>query len=485
MVEINLKSLAIGMLLGVLLCSNVSNSFCNSPFSSATFSSAVDDAPSGDDPSATATAAAAASPPKAHPAKTDSASPPEKFTPDAMFQTQYDEIDNEDIEKKCARYNLKYNPSSPERRVFFGSMIANDAIQMLKMHATEVYDLYDVMVLVESNTTHMATPREMRFIPGKEGYEFMYSGAWGPNTKIRMSYWLEERPDLMYMSRERTQRNTIVQGWVAEGMTENDIAIMSDMDETFTRDYLLAIKKCEPPDHILAKDCKKVKLLGSSLVFQSSPECISQRNWYHPDWTLGQCMQGVGDASIRVPRKYKSDKSPACGGGNYCSDGRQDLYDADQIKDGMYPLLSGTDLRELPQGNMATVWNRDDEHTTTAFHFHNMFADLVKLRDKYATYAHGSFSMVKRPLGEIEQDLDVVVRCSHGYPNDINPEGRLRYEEGFEKYKGSKPIYFANSTYRKERHTDLIRMMAEDEAKWGKTYNESFVSQYLHAAKEK
>lgn len=61
-------------------------------------------------------------------------------------------------------------------------------------------------------------------------------------------------------------------------MMPNDVAIAGDVNETFSRDFLRALQEFRP-----GQDCFKPKVLGSTAVFKSTPECITKgRRWHHP-----------------------------------------------------------------------------------------------------------------------------------------------------------------------------------------------------------
>ena len=82
---------------------------------------------------------------------------------------------------------------------------------------------------------------------------------------------------------EVLQKEGITERWKLNGMQPDDIAVLQDADETFTRDFLRALQICDVPVFRRNQDCHKPKLLGSTLVFESSSECITRgRRWYHP-----------------------------------------------------------------------------------------------------------------------------------------------------------------------------------------------------------
>lgn len=87
----------------------------------------------------------------------------------------------------------------------------------------------------------------------------------------------------------------------------------------------------------------------------------------------------------------------------------------------------------------------------SAFHFHNFFDDLQTLRNKYLTYGHADPDAMNIPLSSVAEDVDIVVRCVHGVPNNSSTSVLSRFRGGFEDILGPKPIFFqSNETYRLE-----------------------------------
>ena len=94
-----------------------------------------------------------------------------------------------------------------------------------------------------------------------------------------------------------------------------DVGVIADADEAWTRDDLLAAMHCEIPELITgpAQSCKKPKIVASTLVFESSPECIPQkRSWHHPDIVIGECIESIGDSNLHkpMPRSYTRPDNP-------------------------------------------------------------------------------------------------------------------------------------------------------------------------------
>mmetsp|Transcript_56957 Transcript_56957/g.138757 ORF Transcript_56957/g.138757 Transcript_56957/m.138757 type:complete len:582 (-) Transcript_56957:722-2467(-) len=378
------------------------------------------------------------------------------------------------------------------RRIFFGSLIANESWEMIEAHAIEVQDLYHVIAFVESNTTQNRSPRLLRYGPGSEKRtQLQESGLFGNSTKVMMGQWLYNWPDLRELDREVEQRNKVVDLWIEAGMTRDDVGILADLDEIVARDFLRAIRLCDFPklrrqyEDENPPSCKLPKIVLSSVQFEGSPGCIKKDSWYHPDVILGQCLEGVGDPTGRaVPvRQHKRQY-----GIRRNEWGRHSLddYPPDimNFSTGLFPLFSGRDIRtvigthdrlsnyaETPGQGVDAAWG-------TAFHLHNWFEgnDMATLRHKYLTYGHPNFLAAKAPLWMLDEDIDILVRCAYGMPNDFDPKERVEYLVPPSRnvtLGGNRPIYFLNTTYVEERHRLIQDMVRQDEAKYGPSYNSS------------
>lgn len=121
-------------------------------------------------------------------------------------------------------------------------MVSNENWEVICMHVIETYDLYSVAAFVESNTTHVGTPRSMNYnktSPQRQQME--HSHMFDPSIDIRFGYWKKVMSNLKFMDCESEQRNKIVELWKEAGMTEEDIGLMLDMDEVVSRDFLRAV----------------------------------------------------------------------------------------------------------------------------------------------------------------------------------------------------------------------------------------------------
>ena len=139
------------------------------------------------------------------------------------------------------------------------------------------------MAFVESNRTQALFQREIRFGPRSEGLKLLQNGIFGPNARVTIDYYVNEQSWPYEIGREHQQRSLIIQRWKQNGMTIDDIGYLSDVDETFSRDFFRAMQICDVKEFDRHENCKDPKVAGSTLVFEGGPKCLTKRRWYHPD----------------------------------------------------------------------------------------------------------------------------------------------------------------------------------------------------------
>jgi hypothetical protein len=401
--------------------------------------------------------------------------PVPKFEVSSLYSKEHARIDDESAVARCDRYNLKpYD--GPPRRIFYGAMIADDNWEIMLIHAIEVYDIYHVAVFIESNTTHMATPRQLRFKDSQEGDLLLRSEMFGPKTQVYLDLWLEALPDLKAMDRESEQRNTIIKRWKDAGMRPNDVGIMSDADEVVSRDFLRAVQSCDFPELRPDASCHSPKIIPSTISFESSPYCMKTIPWFHPDLIAGQCVDGIGDPTERIVPLRTHERMYGERDELYGKTNNMEFPEAVH-KSGRYPLFTGPDIRTV-HGDRGLLyspkpWIADETAVFgAAYHLHNWFADLKAIRHKYQTYAHGDDGALQKTLSQITGDLDISVRCAKELDGEVNGEDTPFHPHG-KTTKGPRPIFFLNKTYSEGRHKLLRKMVREDELKYGTSYDSS------------
>jgi len=367
-------------------------------------------------------------------------------------------------ERRCKRYGWTFDPLiKRRRRIFFGSNIADDSWHAIVAHAMESYGLYHTLAFVESNTTTadrdaFMLQRELNYAKGSLNLKALQSGIFGPTSQVFVDLYIdnpEERKDEngnIHMIQEHMQREVALRRWKENGMTPNDVAIFSDLDEVFTRDFLLAISSCDVPEFRPGQDCKEPKLTANSLIFESSPECIySDKKWNHPDLIIGECVHGIGNSTLHKPGKRRVGEN-----GKRKEGYGTDPYDYKKMPGiSMYPLWKAVDFR--------TAWGLKETKNfktkkQTAYHIRNFFLTAKSLRNKYATCTHARKDAWTAPLQEMQKDLNLTVQCIKGLEHPRLLEG------GFDSIEGDIPMIFQDAEYRKARHHELQKIIQEDEA---------------------
>ena len=190
------------------------------------------------------------------------------------------------------------------RRVFLGSLIADDSWHALAALAIETYGIYAAVAFVESNRTQTGIPRALRFADGTAERGILAgSGLFGPDTPVTVENFVHEGAvEGRGLIREQMQRSLIIDMWRRAGMTGDDIGVLADADETPSRDFLRAMQICDVPElDRETQNCHTAKLISASMVFEGSPECMTvTRKWMHPDLILGKCIEGIGDDEFKL-----------------------------------------------------------------------------------------------------------------------------------------------------------------------------------------
>ncbi len=353
--------------------------------------------------------------------------------------------------ERCARYGYQYDPSTTKkrRRLFMGSLIADDSWHVIATHAAEAYGLYHTVSFIESNTTQTMTKRETRFNKWSLNWRMLKSGIFGPKTGVHVDFRPDvaaDYPELDPFRRENLQRSHIISRWKAAGMQPDDVGIICDVDEVFTRDFLLALQSCDVPQFRPGQDCRESQLTGQGLKFEITPDCAFDRGYYtHPDALIGECIEQVGDEELHEDdgccRKFEPYE-----GGHLIG---KRLFNDDYGNRTMFPLWTAWDIRRSPD-----VPILEEGRLQTAYHFHNFFDSFAVLRNKYKTFAHARENADVIPLSSMQRSFQNMIKCLKGEPGK---------HVSFDDIEGRKPILFENESYRIARFNEMVKEMEEDE----------------------
>ena len=379
-------------------------------------------------------------------------------------------------ERRCAKYFsyenynksfISYNPQPKKRRrLFLGSLIADDSWHALGALAMESYGIYTAAVFVESNRTQTGTPRDLRFVPGSEDYNLLVdNNLFGPNTNLLIDYYAYEgEVDGGGLIREHRQRAMILDLWKAAGMTEYDVGILSDADETPSRDFLRALQSCDFPELAPSQDCAAPKIVVAAKVFEGSPECMTvTRKWMHPDIILGKCIEGIGDDEYKLTVKQRQ-RAYAWRKDGFSAKLNYTLWPKNKKQ---YPLWNPADFRRDTGGFV--IYYEDVDYLPfrmghTGFHFHNYFETTHQLRTKYKTYGHPVKTADNMSVSEIHPDLDLMADCVLGRSVEKNKHNTLSTR--LAQFEGRVPVAYRLKGYSVARHLELRNILSEDEKTW-------------------
>jgi len=400
--------------------------------------------------------------------------------PISFFRRIQQAVDEDDPQQRCQRYGFQYSANNPHipRRLFYGSLIAEEPWELMEIVAAEVYGIYAGMVLVESNRTQNYDPRPVRRAENPQHAEKLATMFGLESSQIKIQMYVNEKPKFTGIRREHAQRQEILRGWKELGMTQEDVGVLADMDETFSRDFLRAAQTCDIPNlDYRSHECytSSVKIAASSRVYETSPECMTAvRSWYHPEMVIGHCIEMIGNRSIH-PLAYRDGPRRAPGYGRACTRDFSKLT-------GKHPLWSASDFRQLCSKQVQLLDPKRSNNT--GFHFHNFFTNFNATRMKYFTYGHALkakkvFSSSLQNIGN--NDLKLMYRCVRDLPDESDQKWK-RVQGGLSASRLPIPIYFQDLDYCQRRHRwvqeqvrmddDMVKVLQRE---WNKTATNKIV----------
>jgi len=418
--------------------------------------------------------------------------------PSTFFAHIRRKIDQDNPYERCRRYGFRYHKQKVvdpnnnnnnnndhthtkfqpqrKRRLFYGSLIAEEPWELLEIVAAESFGIYTGMVLVEGNRTQNYDARPVRRANDPTQIRNLQNLFGTQDLQIRL--YSNENPNFTGLRREHAQRQEILRGWKEMGMLPDDVGVLADMDETFSRDFLRAVQECEdvPAFDYTRHECftSHVKIAASSRAFETSPECIQEkRSWMHPEMVMGHCMEEIGNVAVHG-LAVRDGPRRAHGYGRACS------HDFSKLADKKHPLWNAADFRmlcghqikplNLPRNNNNNNNNNDSNGLVwsnyTGFHFHNFFTSFNATRIKMYTYGHAvkarkAFAVPLEDMGA--NDLKLMYRCLKQIPDDNNQKWK-RSLGGLNASQHPIPIYFHDQDYVRARHEWVTNELRKDDA---------------------
>merc|ERR1712238_375949 len=97
------------------------------------------------------------------------------------------------------------------------------------------------------------------------------------------------------------------------------------------------------------------------------------------------------------------------------------------------------------------------------YHLHNFFDSVEKIRFKYVSFGHVHKNAFKAPLGALNADMNLFVKCAHNISDEGNRKRRVPHGlEGLQE-QFRLPVAFQLEGYAEARHREMIAMVEKDE----------------------
>eukprot|EP00553_Chaetoceros_curvisetus_P005922 CAMPEP_0204618206 /NCGR_PEP_ID=MMETSP0717-20131115/4938_1 /ASSEMBLY_ACC=CAM_ASM_000666 /TAXON_ID=230516 /ORGANISM="Chaetoceros curvisetus" /LENGTH=463 /DNA_ID=CAMNT_0051631897 /DNA_START=24 /DNA_END=1415 /DNA_ORIENTATION=+ len=390
------------------------------------------------------------------------------------------------VEKeRCEKFNKVFHyideqNRTQRRRIFAGGLIADDSWHVIGAHALESYGIFHSITFFESNRTQSFEPRSLRFVPDASvDRKLLQSGIFGPDTPVYIENFVLETKT-MPMLREHLMRGAVLKKWKELGMTREDIGLIMDVDEIVSRDFLRAAQICELMDEKERMNfwdtsdrqtCRDPLVRLNVPMMEGSPKCIYKgkgqlkfKRFSSLSMVIGACIEGIGDAQRHPPTKRSHEIEGKPVGSRVKGYGTQ--FDYSLIPNGVngyYPLYSSTDFRQM--------MGSSNIYGGVGYHLHNFFDSAERIRFKYAYFGHIHKHAYDVPLGAMNADMNLLLKCAHELPDEGNRKQRV--ENGLkelEKESGL-PLALQLKGYVEARHKETVRMLEKDEEEYGRADN--------------
>ena len=281
---------------------------------------------------------------------------------------------------------------------------------------------------------------------------------YGPynTTRVHVEQYINEKGWPRDLGWEGRQATLIIERWKLNGMQHDDIGYLADVDEIYTRDYIRAMQICDVPEFDAHGNCKNARVGASALVFEGGPLCAVQRSWFHPDLTIGECIEGINKNPSLHPAPERGWK-----GLGWLSDGYHKPSNWNKLPKNTthYPLFNAPDFRMgYGWGNTVYTAKYSLPFGYNAFHLHNSFPNAEVLRNKYKTYMHPVKEAMEMAMSDIHDDLKTMIQCAFNQES-TTPYKLLKW--GLDKFPVL-PIAFQIEGYVDARMAELKEMLSMD-----------------------
>ena len=192
------------------------------------------------------------------------------------------------------------------------------------------------------------------------------------------------------------------------------------------------------------------------------------RRYGRPDWVIGECIEGIGDATNHppVPRvKVSAPNERIHNWTRYVGNVTDPSTNVTTFING--PLWDATDYRLITLRRMSGTTSQGYTHfLPTGYQFHNFFVSLQTLRFKYETYGHPKKGASHIPLAQIQpNDVGFMVDCLTGR----STSGSKWKQPGRSDWMMVDPVWGTPIAFKKVpsyvklRHREFQRELEQDE----------------------
>jgi len=321
------------------------------------------------------------------------------------------------------------------------------------------------------------------------------------------------------MFREHLMRQKVLETWKKLGMTREDIGLMLDVDEIPSREFLKAAQICLPADEKLIQNnkfavdwrtddkqtCYSPLLRLSLTMFEGSPKCIHKeegkevgpryknkifKRFISTSMIIGACIEGIGNSTrhIKIPRVNKDIYGNYQGGRTKGYGERRDYSklipeqksssdktnNEKEFKEFYYPLYNSADFRQMFKVLTQPLWRFGASH---GYHLHNFFDSADQIRFKYAHFGHVHDTAFSVPLGGLNADMSLFVKCAHNISDAENRKKRINQTDLVSIVGGQRhmiedhlePLVFHTlKGYVDARHEEMVALVEKDEEIYGR-----------------
>lgn len=226
-------------------------------------------------------------------------------------------------------------------------------------------------------------------------------------------------------------------------------------------------------------------------IFEGSPDCVSAEEIYHPALMIGECIEGIGNSTLHPKPERNNNRSYSWRTNEWTYHSYYSaLHDRNNPpppktlpSNVHFPLFNAADFRRTPGGYF---YGNDNPPLYVGYHVHNFFDNVHVMRQKYLTYGHAQTDALVKPLGDLNREVNLMVRCALNEKDDndamdgsvmnkyktkddrrkhaiLRRKGGLDFLKGANYGYGAVPLAFEMQEYVDARHGEMVEMIRADE----------------------